>query len=211
MCPTIPYYDHVGGYTPICRELGYTIRFEGEVPAVAPLDCAVLVDTREQKGRKAGRLDLAVQTIDQKLDCGDYGLPAGHDKGVYIERKSLSDFVGTLSDRETRLGDSNLARFTRELERAAETDSYLIMLVEADINDALGFNHLPQMRHCQVGADHIFHNLRGLFHRFPSFQALFVSSRTEAAAAIPALLSMGRAVGTFDLQAAYESGRLSFA
>lgn len=204
-CPTIFYYDHVGGYSSICRELGFKIRFEGTVPPAKPLDCPVVVDTREQK-----ELKLKVPTIEAKVNCGDYALPASHDQGVYIERKSLQDFVGTLSDRETRVGDSNLARFTRELERAQEIGAYLILLVEADINQALSFNYLPHMKHCKVQPDHIFKNLRDLFHRFSDFQALFVSGRIEAAKAVPALLSMGAAVKTFDLQAAYESAALSF-
>ncbi len=149
-CPTIPYYDHVGGYAAICRELGFTIRFEGTVPAAAPLNCPVVVDTREQN-----ELKLKVPTIEAKVNCGDYSLPPEHDKGIYIERKSLSDFVGTLSDRETRYGDSNLARFTRELERAQEVGGYLILLVESDINQALSFNHLPHMKHTKVQPEHI--------------------------------------------------------
>lgn len=212
MCPTIPYYDHVGGYTAICRELGYTIRFEGDVPAAGRLTCPIVIDNREQlplfNPDKRRLADPLVQW--GTLRCGDYGLPAGHDVGVYIERKSLSDFIGTLSDRETRGGDSNLARFTRELERAAEAGSYLVMLIESDINQTLGFNHLPHI-HSKVTPEHVFHNLRDLFHRFPDFQALFVAGRTEAAKAVPALLSMGTAVRTFDHQFAYETGRLSFA
>ncbi len=204
-CPTVPYYDHVGGYTSICRELGFQIRFEGIVPAVAPLDCPVIVDTREQN-----ELKLKVPTIAGKVHCGDYALPADKDQGIYIERKSLQDFVGTLSDRKTRLGDSNLARFTRELERAQETGAYLILLVEADINQALSYSYLPHMKHVKVQPEHIWKNLRDLFYRFPDFQALFVSGRVEAAKAVPALLSMGAAVKTFDLQASYESGELAF-
>ncbi len=66
------------------------------------------------------------------------------------------------------------------------------------------------MKHVKVQPEHIWKNLRDLFHRFPDFQALFVSGRVEAAKAVPALLSMGTAVKTFDLQAAYESGELAF-
>lgn len=205
MCPTTAEFNQLGGYEKICRELGFEIRFNGPVPPARPLDCPVVIDTREQK-----ELRLTVPTVEAKLNCGDYGLPPSHDTGQYIERKSLSDFIGTLSDRETRQGDSNLARFTRELERAQEVGAYLILLVEADLNQALSFNHLPHI-HAKVRPEHIFKNLRELFHRFPDFQALFVDGRIEAAKAVPALLSMGAAVKTFDLQAAYASGELKFA
>ncbi len=204
MAPTIAEFDTLGGYETICRELGFTIRFGNVVLAAQPLACPVIVDTREQNPLK-----LAVPTISGKVNCGDYALPGAHDKGIYIERKSLSDFIGTLSDRETREGDSNLERFTRELERAKELGAYVILLVESDINQALGFDHLPHI-HAKVRPEHIFKNLRELFHRFPDFQALFVAGRREAAKAVPDLLSMGEAVKTFDIELAYECGKLRF-
>ena len=203
MCPSILYYDHIGGYAEICHQLGYTIRFSNEVPAARPLDCPVIVDTREQR-----ELTLKVPTIEATVKCGDYALPPERDQGVYIERKSLSDFVGTLSDRETRYGDSNLLRFTRELQRVQELGAYMILLVEIDLKRALDFQQEPTMKHGKVGPEHIFKNLRDLFFQFPCFQALFVASRDEAAAAVPTLLSMGEAVRTFDLQWAYEKGKL---
>lgn len=205
MAPSIPEFDALGGYETICRELGFTIRFGNAVPAGWPLECPIIVDTREQDPLK-----LMVPTTAGKVNCGDYALPGTHDKGVYIERKSLSDFIGTLSDRETRHNDSNLARFTRELERAKELGGYLILLVETDISQALSFNHLPHI-HAEVRPEHIFKNLRELFHQFPDFQALFVAGRREAAKAVPDLLSMGEAVKIFDLQLAYETGKLRFA
>lgn len=203
MCPSILYYDHVGGYSAICQELGYTIRFKNEVPVVRPLSCPVVVDTREQR-----ELALKVPTIEGTVKSGDYALPPEHDLGIYIERKSLSDFVGTLSDRETRYADSNLARFARELERVKELGAYLVLLVEADIHRALDFK--KELTHGKVGPEHIFKNLRDLFHQFDCFQPLFVANREEAAAAVPALLSMGEAVKTVDLQWALEAGKLKF-
>lgn len=204
MAPTIPEFDLLGGYGTICRELGFTIRFDKAVPAGRPLECPVIVDTREQNPLK-----LAIPTIAGKVNCGDYALPGAHDKGIYIERKSLSDFISTLYDRETREGDSNLARFTRELERAKELSGYLILLVESDINQALGFDHLPHI-HAKVRPEHIFKNLRDLLQRFGDFQALFVAGRREAAKAVPDLLSMGETVRGFDIELAYELGKLRF-
>lgn len=207
MCPTIPFYDHIGGYNRICAELGYVIRFGDAVPSPIPLKCPVIVDTREQKPLK-----LKVEHVAGTIKCGDYGLPAGFDYGIYIERKSLSDFSGTLSGRFTNpeKTDSNLLRFTRELERAKETDSYIVMLVEVNINDAfgIGFNGAPN--YGSMNPDHLFHNLRDLLSKFDNFQALFVSGRKEAVNAVPQLLSMGEKVKTFDLQLAYETGKLNF-
>lgn len=228
MCPTIPFYDHIGGYSTICNQLGYISRYDGAFSFSAlPSDAVIIEDTREQTP-----LQIATKTLQQKLNYGDYGLAAPHDKGIYIERKSLNDFVSTLSDRkiDRRSGDdSNLARFTRELERATEAGAYVVMLVEADINDALGFNFLPQfsrrfgqrfdpkcrrMVPCEyrgVLPEHIFKNLRDIFHQFPlSFQTLFVKNRSEAAAAVVKLLSAGESVKQVDLQLSYETKRLLF-
>jgi hypothetical protein len=204
MCPSALYYDHVGGYGTICGQLGYTIRYDGTLPTAGPTDFTVIVDTREQDP-----LRLSVPITRAKLTCGDYGLTPERDKGVYIERKSLPDFVGTLSDRGG--ANSNLARFTRELERVVETNGYLIMLVESSLTDALSFSYLPHMSHCRVKEEHIFKNLRDLLVRFPlHFQALFVAGRTEAKAAVPRLLQAGEAVKRTDLQLAYEKGELTF-
>lgn len=207
MAPTVRYCNHAfpGGYASVCRGLGYTVRFDGAVPVAGRLGCEIIVDTREQDPLK-----IKHPTVKGTIRCGDYGLPVAHDRGIYIERKSLPDFVGTLSDRETRQGDSNLARFTRELERAEETGNYVVMLVESDINQALGFNHLPHMQHGKIRPEHVFKNLRELLQRFTAFQALFVKGRVEAAAAVVRLLEMGDAVKTIDLEAAYEEGELTF-
>lgn len=227
--PGIAYYDYIGGYSTICNQIGYSSRFTLEELHSSPLpsNTIFIEDTRENTP-----LSINAKTIQQKLPYGDYALAAPHDKGIYIERKSLGDFVNTLSNRKIDRcsgDDSNFARFTRELERAAEAGAYIVMLVESGINDALGFNFLPQfsrrfgqhfdpktrrMIPCEyrgVLPEHIFHNLRELLTRFPlSFQALFVKNREEAAVAVVRLLAAGDSVKQVDLEYAYESKRLVF-
>lgn len=204
LCPSIHYYDRSfeDGYTKVCKLLGYTIRFNGTL-TLAPLLGSVVVDSREQKP-----LTLVANTVTAKLNCGDYGLESSHDQGVYIERKSLNDFIGTLSDRKVRGEDSNLARFTRELERAEECGAYLVILVEDTIQRALAFDDLREFHHVKITPDHVFKNLRDLLVRFQNVQALFVAGRTEAANAVIKLLSAGQSVKTVDLQHAYEAGKL---
>lgn len=208
MCPTIRFFNHIGGYHVICQDLGYTIRFVGTLPVTVPaLSCPVVVDTREQKS-----LHLGIPTISAKLNCGDYGLPEPYDQQIYIERKSLNDFIGTMSGRYTDevKGESNLTRFARELERAKELGAYVIMLVESSIDDVLGLGHNGIPVRGAVNPDHLFHSLRDLCHRFDNFQALFVDGRKEAANAVIKLLALGAVVKTVDLQFQYESGNLGF-
>lgn len=212
LCPSMHYYNHVGSYNDICRELGYAIRFGAGMEDI-PINrwrtgAKVLVDTREQSPLK-----LSVPTEPATLTYGDYALDAAHTEGIHIERKSLNDFAGTLSDRQVdrkRDTDSNFERFGRELERAKEAGVYIVMLVEDTIDNALELGTAASKvpARGKVTGAHLFHNLRELLHRFDNLQALFVGGRTQAASAVVRLLIMGDAVKDIDLQYAYEAGRL---
>jgi ERCC4-type nuclease len=208
MAPSIPYYNYIGGYDGICESLGYKLRFSGQPPTTTQkLNCPIVVDTREQKPLK-----IPHDTVSHSLKCGDYGLDEPFNKDIFIDRKSFMDFVGTLSSRETRTDDSNYARFIREIERAAEVGAYIVMLVEHPLSECAAFDSIPflkvQTSRLRVTPDHIFYNLRALTHRFVNFQPLFVKNRAEAANIVVKLLEMGDAVKTFDLQLAYEEGKL---
>ena len=209
-CPDIRYYDDAfdGGWATVSAWAGLEKRFGGALPAAAPLPGPVVIDTREQKP-----LRLPVEHVSGTLKSADYGLTPEHDQQVYIERKSLQDLTGTLSDRETRIGDSNLARFTRELERVTEIGAYIVLLVEVPLEDAMYYDTLPylrkQMAKVRVSPAHILHNLRDLCQRFPgTFQPLFVAGRIEAANAVVRLLATGESVRHVDLQLAYDRKEL---
>ncbi len=200
-CPSIPFFQQNGGYKDICEQLGLSVRFgynkiEGAEFSVSKSCQSVIIDTREQLPLK-----LATKIISKKLNVGDYGLDGDEDKGIYIERKNLNDFVGTLSE---------YSRFEKELERAKESNSYIIMLVESDINDALGFNFLPQMKWTKTNPSHIFKNLRDLNNKFNNFQTLFVAGRIEAAKAVIKLLSLGEVVKSHDLQYRLDMKEIKF-
>ncbi len=202
-CPSKPYYDSVGGYNEICAELGFTPRFTRQlIKAEIPADAYIVIDNREQAPLKISHCNER-----GTIRSGDYALDPLHDKGVYVERKSLADFVSSWSDRETRPGDSNLKRLTRELERAEEAGTYIVMLVESDLSQAQSFNNLPHIK-AKVHPDHIFKNLRDALTRFQCFQALFVAGRIEAAKAVEVLLGAGESVKHVDLQYLYEKGEL---
>lgn len=189
MCPTMRYYDHIGGYESICRELGYQSRFGGGL-AFSPIDrSSIITDTREQQPLFSGG-------IRAKLNTGDYGLAAPHDMGVYVERKSLADFIGTLS--------SGYDRFVREMARAQEVGAYLIILVECPLAAAL--DHKP--KHATVTMAHVFKNLRNILSAFHNVQALFVNDRVAATDMVVKLLSAGESVKGVDLQYALEKGEL---
>lgn len=189
MCPTMRYYNHIGGYNAICGILGYTLRFGGALSIGDLPPEGYVIDTREQN-------PLPLKGVRAKLNVGDYALAAPRDVGVYIERKSLEDFIGTLS--------AGYSRFVREIERAAEVGSYLIILVEHPLADALAF----KPKHGAVTMSHVFKNLRDILSSHSHVQALFVKDRSEAMLAVMQLLAAGRSVKGVDVQYLYESGEI---
>lgn len=215
--PTIPYYESVaaaeGGYYGVTAALGFKPRYVKRdlVYQTLPADATVIQDSREQAPIK-----LPLQSSVATLDVGDYALAAPHDQGVRIERKSLSDFCGTLSGRkQTREGKtkttewSNLERFDRELARATEAGLYVVMMVEANINDAQRFDYLPQTKWVKATPAYLFHNLRDLLTRYPlSFQVVFVNGRREMADKMMRVLQLGAQVREIDLQFALETEAL---
>lgn len=197
MCPSMPYYDSVGGYYAITRDLGYQDRYTDQPLTFTPLSAPhIIQDSREQQPLK-----LAMPVVVSKVDSGDYALPAPFDQGIYIERKSLADFAGTMS--------KGNARFRRELARATKAGHYIVMLVESSISDAQGLNHLPHTRHVKASASFILKQMRDLLTDFPfSFQVVFVDGRIEAAHKVLRIFQLGDQVKSVDLQSRYEKGEL---
>ena len=219
-CPSAPFYEVVaakdGGYYGVTRALGFKDRYNTAAPRFAelPKDVVVLQDSREQEP-----ITLALPTREATVSVGDYALADPHDGGIRIERKSLSDFCGTLSSRVVKrkggrkktgiTEDSPFQRFERELQRAKESNLYVVMMVESSITDAQRFDYLPQTQWIKASPSHIFHNLRDLLSRYPlTFQCLFVGGRLEMARVIPLVFRMGDSVKSSDLQWHYEEGRL---
>lgn len=207
-CPSMKYYESVGGYYSITRELGFVERYNDAPLVFGDVSKAVVIqDTREKAPVKVG-----LKTLVAKVDEGDYALDTTHDKGVRIERKSLSDFSQTLNQRSierVKEEDSAFERFARELERAKQKGFYVVMVVETDLTSALSLEYLPQMRWSKVTSSHVFKNLRDLLVQYPTtFQAVFADGRKEVARIMHRIFELGTQVKTIDLQWAYEEGRL---
>jgi len=198
VCPTMNFYDFIGGYYGICEELGFTKKFGDEELKFKklPKDTVIITDTREQKPLK-----FPYKTKKGTVNCGDYAIDGEKNKNIYIERKSLNDFIGTLSLK-------NLDRFDRELERAKNQDFYIVMVVEQSLSKSLSFNYIPHIkRYTKISPDHIFKNLRDLMDKYAlNFQVLFVESRVEAVEKIIKIFELGDQVKSVDLQYRYEKG-----
>ncbi len=216
--PSMPFYESVaaaeGGYYGVTAALGFKPRYSKTPLTFTPLprDAIVVQDSREQTPVK-----LSCATQIGALDVGDYALAQPHyDKGIRIERKSLSDFCGTLSGRkQVRKGKtvttewSNLERFDRELARATEANLYVVMMVESPLNHVYAIRSMPQTRHVKAAPEYLLHNLRDLLVRYPhSFQVLFCDGRVDMATKMLRVFELGAQVRETDLTFAAEEGLL---
>jgi len=144
----------------------------------------IFVDTREQKP-----LTFNVSE-DLKLDFGDYTVGGDDYNYTYVDRKSDSDFKGTLS--------GGLARFKRELQRVQDFDSYLFIVVESDLNRLYKNNAFGPHK---SNLEFIYHNMRLISHEFAgSCQFVFTGTRTNSQSVIPKILTLGKKLWDVDLQ-----------
>ena len=204
--PSMDYFQSLGQhiYYDLTKQFGFLERYNNnQLIFKELLDKSIIIDNREQNPIKIKDFN----TINGTLTIGDYGLTSEYDLGIYIERKSLSDFVSTLSKNKNKTG--GLERFDRELARAKEIGVYVIMVVESNINDALTFNYLPHMKYAKAQPSFIFKNLRDLLTKYPlNFQVIFTEGRKDFATKMIKIFELGNQVKTVDLQYRIEQGEI---
>jgi len=204
MFPPVYYYDLLfGDYYKVCEKLGLKSKHNkfGEIMTGAAYnkdDYVIYIDTREQLP-----LDFDWPSEPKALKAGDYALS---DPSItcncHIERKSLSDFISTLSVK-------NFDRFEREIQRAEEEKIYLVVLVEDTLSNALSFKYLPYIsKKIRVTPEFIFRNVRSLIQKYPHVQFLFVKNREESSRIIKKIFFSGCLHEKIDLQLAYDLKKL---
>ena len=199
--PPVQYYEIIfDSYYKLCEEIGYENKFKKipvkkEYKETYSSEHLIYIDSREQKPLRIDDFPTEVKG----LKFGDYCL---NDKektnNTYIERKSVPDLIGTLS--------SGLERFKNEINRAAEEDAYMVILVERKLEDCLAFNRLKHVykKNTRVTPDFIFHNVRDLIQEFSHIQFLFVNGRDECIRIVKKLLLSDVLDEKHDLQLAYD-------
>ncbi len=193
------YNDIMGSYYKLCAEIGFKSKGFNDIGRNTILkkiktiqDNMILVDSREQSVLNFKNMDIEIVT----LPYGDYTIK-NNDSNIFIERKSLSDFLGTMS--------KGLERFKDELNRAKENGGYIIMLVETNLADTLSFEYKPFInKHTKATAPFIFHNVRGLLQNFTNFQVAFCNGRPEMARIIKLIFEYGDFFKIHDLQLAID-------
>jgi hypothetical protein len=147
-------------------------------------DLKIFIDTREQKPL------MFKVSEDLKLDFGDYTVGGSDYNYTYVDRKSDSDFKGTLS--------GGLSRFRRELQRVKDFDSYLFVVIESDLNRLYKNNmYGPHKSNLKF----IYHNMRLISHEFAGHcQFVFTGTRANSQSVIPKILTLGKKLWDVDLQ-----------
>ncbi len=128
----------------------------------APGSFGIAIDTREQKPLPIpGHVAVEVK----KLDAGDYAL-LGYEDRCVVERKSLSDFIGSITH--------GRERFARELVLLSKFE-WAAIFVEASISDVWYRRYFQQITPASVMGTIASISVK---HRVPVF---FVGPRAAAA------------------------------
>lgn len=134
-------------------------------------DIEIVIDTREQHPLSFHKYRI------QKLIFGDYWTD---DSEIFIERKSIEDFCGTMSQGQVR--------FNKELDRAKDLGLYLVILVEESIEKALVYKNYKSNFIGNHGAFAL-HAMREILRNYDNCQFVFTGSRENSQNYILFLLS----------------------
>jgi hypothetical protein len=204
MFPPVQFYEKLfGDYHKYCETLGFENKHSNVVDITTGKEWqkpeyTIFVDTREQKPLKFPNRSIEIK----KLDYGDYAFSSSEATcNCYIERKSISDFIGTMS--------GGYERFNNEIKRAMENNAYLVILIEETLSKAMSFPFLPHVSNkIRATPEFIFHRARELIQKYPSIQFLFVGGRKESSRVIEKIFTSGCIHERADLQLAYDLKRL---
>jgi hypothetical protein len=199
MSPSIIFYNKIfGNYYSLCSSIGLKNKFKineeikNNFKNKLSQKDTIYVDTREQSWLKFNT-PFEIKT----LSFGDYSC-SNNNCNCYIERKSLSDFISTLSIK-------NFDRFKNEIEKAKNNNSYIIVMIEEKLSNALSFQYLPHIsKKIKATPEYIFHNVRDLLQQYDNLQFLFVDGRSEMTRVIESIFASNCSYKDFDLQLAYD-------
>lgn len=199
-CPSIIGFEKLfGDYYKLCFELGLKVKYErcpDIIPATPEVDSKsfITIDSREQTP-----LFFSLPYKVGKLDVGDYAYGNEETRlDIYFERKTIFDFVSTISQ--------GFERFNRELLKARLSGKRLCVLVEMDLKYALVFNKLRSF--CKASPEFIFNRVRGLCQEFPNIQFLFVKDQNQAFKVVEKIFRFSGDLFRYDLQLLQDLGKL---
>jgi len=198
MAPSIIFYNKIfNNYYDLCSTIGLENKFINPSLIIDRFQNklnqkdTIYIDTREQSWLKFN-IPFEIKT----LSFGDYTCKVN--PKCFIERKSLSDFISTLSVK-------NYERFNNEISKAKKEDSYIIVMVEDTLSNALSFQYLPHIsKKIKATPEYIFHNVREMLQNYDNLQFLFVDGRKEMIRVMEMIFASKEAYNKLDLQLAYD-------
>jgi hypothetical protein len=199
MAPSILFYNKIfEDYYSLCSCIGLENKFihpkniSNQFKNKLTTKDTIYIDTREQSWLKFN-VPFEIKT----LSFGDYSC-SNDNCSCFIERKSLSDFISTLSIK-------NYDRFKNEIEKAKKNNAYVIVMVEESLTNALSFQYLPHIsKKIKATPEYIFHNVRELLQNYDNLQFLFVDGRSEMTRLIESIFASKCFYKKIDLQLAYD-------
>ena len=193
--PPIPYYHSLfSDYYSLCSEIGFKNKYQypkEELKYKIKDGFSIYIDTREQMP-----LVIDYPTEVKGLKFGDYAINDPENK-CYVERKSISDFIGTMS--------GGYERFCREIERSIAAEANLIVLVERPLQECLSFQYLNYVsKKIKVTPEFVFFNVRELIQKYNNVQFLFVDGREECVRIMKKVFFSNGEYKKYDLQLMYD-------
>lgn len=192
--PSVAYllklFEDMGGYYKICEELGFKNKYiepKNIFFQEADENKTIIIDSREQLFLKISKnYEIGA------LPYGDYSINGK----IFFERKSISDFISTLS--------GGYDRFCREIVKCGTDNNFLVILVEESLSKCLVFNKLPWVnKNIKASSEFIWHRVREIIQKYNFCQFLFSDGRVEAARLVKKLLFNEEIVKNYDLQLLY--------
>lgn len=148
-------------------------------------DCAdleILIDTREQQPLNFPN------SIESKLDFGDYTAGGGKYSNTFVDRKAVGDFCSTFS--------GGIERFRKEMDRCVEFGSYMFVVIESSVEKINSEN-----KKFVKNMSYVWHNVKQLMLDYPeNIQFIFAYSRKGAQKIIPKILNYGVELRNVDVQ-----------
>jgi hypothetical protein len=173
-------------------DLGQKFNYNIESVELRSGDLNLIIDSREQRP-----LYSKTEFTCHKLPVGDYACGGDMNCGVYIERKSLADLAGTLTN--------GFDRFTREIEKAKNLGLYLVVLCDESYVSCLEYSPSNSFAR-KVNGHFILHQIREIMQKHDNIQFVFCSDRGRSREVLEKIFRMGALAKTVDIEYLKDGG-----
>lgn len=176
--------EYCGSYYKLMENCGLNVFYDKKLPEGFLEEVprrTMQIDTREQNPL------FFENSISEKINYGDYCFVG---ESISVERKSLQDLIGTLTQ--------GYERFDSEIKRCIENDGYMFIVTECDLLDIKNYNKNNRFK---INTNALYIKIRDLTEKYREhIQFVFSGSREVSQELIPKLLHFGKGLQKVDLQ-----------